>query len=129
MNLNATQAAIRTGHSASTAGHIGYENLRKPEIQAAIAMAQAEPIARVHLTQNDVIAGLHREANLIGEGSSHSARVTAWQALGKHLGMFTSKFDVKVAHGLAARLEAVRKRAKDLRGSTDFAESWHRSEA
>lgn len=33
---NATDAAIRAGYSAKTAGSIGAENLTKPEIQAAI---------------------------------------------------------------------------------------------
>ena len=33
---NATQAAIRAGYSEATAASIGYENLRKPEIRAAV---------------------------------------------------------------------------------------------
>ena len=34
VDLNATQAAVRAGYSEKTAGAIGFENLRKPEIQA-----------------------------------------------------------------------------------------------
>ncbi len=36
-DFNATQAAIRAGYSKNTAYHIGYENLKKPQIQTAIA--------------------------------------------------------------------------------------------
>lgn len=36
-DLNATQSAIRAGYSENTAGSIGFENLRKPEIQSRIA--------------------------------------------------------------------------------------------
>lgn len=36
VDLNATQAAIRSGYSQKTAGFIGHENLRKPIIQQAI---------------------------------------------------------------------------------------------
>lgn len=36
VDLNATQAAIRAGYSAKTAGQIGHELLKKPEVQAAI---------------------------------------------------------------------------------------------
>ena len=36
IDLNATQAAIRAGYSAKTAGSYGNENLQKPEIQQAI---------------------------------------------------------------------------------------------
>ena len=34
IDLNATQAAIRAGYSPATAGAIGSENLKKPEIRA-----------------------------------------------------------------------------------------------
>jgi len=34
IDLNATQAAIRAGYSPATAGSIGSENLKKPEIRA-----------------------------------------------------------------------------------------------
>ena len=42
VDLNATQAAIRAGYSAKTAGSVGAENLSKPEIAAAIAEAQSD---------------------------------------------------------------------------------------
>ena len=38
-----------------------------------------------------VINGLYAEANFHGEGSSHSARVSAWEKLAKHLGMFVDR--------------------------------------
>lgn len=39
---NATQAAIRAGYSKKTAGSIGNENLKKPEIQRFLEKYQAE---------------------------------------------------------------------------------------
>lgn len=42
IDLNATQAAIRAGYSETTAGSIGHENLKKPEIQNSIAEAKAK---------------------------------------------------------------------------------------
>lgn len=52
--FNATQAAITAGYSENTAYSIGHENLRKPEIKAAInavfdeyAMSAAEVLARL----------------------------------------------------------------------------------
>ena len=44
-DLNATQAAIRTGYSPKTAKSIGSENLTKPAIAEAIARQQ-EALAR-----------------------------------------------------------------------------------
>ena len=42
VDLNATQAAIRAGYSENCASEIGYENLRKPHIAAAIDSAFVE---------------------------------------------------------------------------------------
>ena len=94
VDLNATQAAIRAGYSEKTAGRTAHENLKKPEIAQAIQEAQAERAERLEVTQDDVVRGLHKEATLEGEGSSHSARVAAWAHLGKHLGMFTEKVEL-----------------------------------
>ena len=50
IDLNATQAAIRSGYSAKSARQIGAENLSKPYIAAAIAEAQAERARRTEIT-------------------------------------------------------------------------------
>ncbi|MCA9467070.1 MAG: terminase small subunit, partial [Nitrospira sp.] len=41
VDLNATQAAIRAGYEPRSAYSIGQENLKKPEIQAAIEERKA----------------------------------------------------------------------------------------
>lgn len=55
IDLNATQAAIRAGYSADTARSIGFENLTKPDIQEAIAEAQAARAERTQITQDMVL--------------------------------------------------------------------------
>ena len=62
VDLNATQAAIRAGYSPESAANIGYENLRKPEIEAAIAAAVAERSKRVEVTADEVLRELKRIA-------------------------------------------------------------------
>ena len=93
VDLNATQAARRAGYSERTAAAIGAENLRKPQIAAAIEQAQGARSERARVTQDMVLKGLLGEATYHGEGASHSARVTAWSTLGKHLGMFSDRVD------------------------------------
>jgi phage terminase small subunit len=56
VDLNATQAAIRAGYSPRTAEKIGSENIRKPEIAAAIGAAQAERAQRTAITADRVLA-------------------------------------------------------------------------
>ncbi len=91
IDLNATQAAIRAGYSANNADKIGPELLGKTRVAEAIQEAQAKRSERIAISQDDVVRGLHGEAIDKGEGSSHAARVSAWVALGKHLGMFVDR--------------------------------------
>ncbi len=58
IDLNATQAAIRAGYSEHTAAEIGSENLKKPQIAAAIQAALEERADRTQVTQDRVIAEL-----------------------------------------------------------------------
>ncbi len=55
VDLNATAAAIRAGYSKKTAEAIGYENLRKPQIESAINKARQEQQKRTEITQDMVI--------------------------------------------------------------------------
>lgn len=55
VDFNATQAAIRAGYSEETAGVIGYENLKKPYIQAEIRKRQADTAAALSITRDAVL--------------------------------------------------------------------------
>lgn len=61
-DLNATQAAIRAGYSKKTAGATGHENLRKPEIAAAVEAANNERSRRTGITADMVIQELAKLA-------------------------------------------------------------------
>lgn len=62
IDLNATQAAIRAGYSPETAGSIGGENLKKPEISSAISKAMAERSKRTGINQDRVLRELAKIA-------------------------------------------------------------------
>ena len=64
VDLNATQAAIRAGYSPKTAFSIGAENLKKPQIQAALDAAAKARTARTEITQDRVLKELGRLAFL-----------------------------------------------------------------
>lgn len=96
IDLNATQAAIRAGYSEKTARSQGQRLLTNVDIARVIKKAQSAISERNLVTQDDVIRGLLTEAEWMGEGSSHSARVSAWEKLGKHLGMFKEQHEVTV---------------------------------
>lgn len=55
VDLNATQAAIRAGYSSHRTGVIGHENLKKPEIAAAISERMKAREERTEITQDMVL--------------------------------------------------------------------------
>ncbi len=62
IDLNATQAAIRAGYSERTAEKIGSENLRKPEVAAAIEMARSNRSKETKIDAAWVLTRLSEEA-------------------------------------------------------------------
>lgn len=62
IDLNATQAAIRAGYSEESAGSIGHENLKKPEIAERLEKRMAAREARTEVTQDRVVQELARVA-------------------------------------------------------------------
>lgn len=66
IDLNATQAAIRAGYSKKTAGSIGQENLKKPEIAAEIKRRQDAQVKRTEITQDFVLTELMKIAKANG---------------------------------------------------------------
>ena len=93
IDLNATQAAIRAGYSEKTAEQLGYQLLQKTSVLKAIEEAKNQVSKRTELTVDMVVNGLLKEAQDYAEGSTQSARVSAWAHLGKHLGMFKDKIE------------------------------------
>ena len=88
VDLNASAAAKRAGYADPAYGRRLYT---KVHVKKAIAKRRAQRQQRTEVTQDMVIEGLLKEARRDGEDSSHGARVGAWKALGKHLGLFVEQ--------------------------------------
>lgn len=55
LNPNATEAAIKAGYSEKTASEMGYENLNKPQIKAAIKELLDKDLTKVGMTRERVM--------------------------------------------------------------------------
>ena len=88
VDLNATAAAERAGYSDP---NYGRQLITHPNVKKHLAKRRAQRQQRTEVTQDMVIEGLLKEARRDGEDSSHGARVGAWKALGKHLGLFVEQ--------------------------------------
>lgn len=109
VDMNATQASIRSGYSEKTAKQIGTENLAKPAIMDKLAKLKAELSAKTLVDAEYVVKGLlevHRrcmqeEAVVDSDGPTgeykfeHSGANRSLELLGKHIGMFATKLDVR----------------------------------
>jgi phage terminase small subunit len=109
IDLNATQAAIRAGYSEKTAFVIGWENLKKPYIQAFISEERKKLTNKLELSQEWVLTRFKEisdrcmtaepvmvrdtNGNLIESGEwefdSNGANKST-EMIGKHLGFFES---------------------------------------
>lgn len=58
IDLNATQASIRSGYSKDSAKEIGYENLTKPHIQRYVQELKVQRSEKVEVTANEVLRRL-----------------------------------------------------------------------
>ncbi|WAW11236.1 terminase small subunit [Oxalobacter vibrioformis] len=125
IDLNATQAAIRAGYSEKTAGQIGEENLKKPEIANEIQRRTIERMKRTELSQDEVIEKLRDLVDICmgkkpikvmtivknaREGTATSVEVEgamfepaaanrALELLGRHMRMFIDKVDLTSSDG------------------------------
>jgi phage terminase small subunit len=111
IDLNATKAAERAGYSPKTAPVQGSRLLKNAKVRAAVGEAQEQRSARTEVTQDWVLERLRenvdramqaeavkdREGNETGEYTYQGAVANgALQLLGKHLGMFVDRSEVKV---------------------------------
>lgn len=115
VDLNATQAAIRAGYSAKTAASIGEENLRKPEIKAAIEAAMAERAKRTEVTADRVVQELAKI------GFSDIRRLVQWEnvVLDSDAGGQVEEEQEDQAHGGALK-RARKVTLVQLRGSDEI---------
>lgn len=104
VDLNATQAATRAGYSKATANEQGARLLANASVKEAIAKAQQKRASKVELTAETVIEGLMKEACADDGPTCKTARVKAWELLGKHLGMLTDKSKVEVSGDVSGYL-------------------------
>ncbi|MNO93117.1 Terminase small subunit [compost metagenome] len=102
-DLNATQAALRAGYSDKTAGSVGHENLKKPEIAAEIEKRQEKIGEDNGITVEWILGEMkdtYRQAKEIGELSAANKSL---EMLGRYKGMFNDK--IKVDATVTKKLE------------------------
>lgn len=93
IDLNATQAAIRSGYSPKTARAIGCENLAKPDIADAIAAAQEARSKRTLITADQVLRDLQDWGAEAKQAGDFGPAIRSRHLLGQHFKLFTEKHE------------------------------------
>jgi len=91
IDRNATQAAIRAGYSEKTAGQIGNENLKKPEIAEAINAGEEKHAERCAVTVEGLTTELDDALLCAKQGNNATAMVSAVMAKAKLHGLLVDK--------------------------------------
>ena len=85
IDLNATQAAIRTGYSKKTAKEQASRLLTNVNVSEYIAELQSEVRNRTEITVDFVINGIK---DIAVDGEHENNRLKAFDMLGRHLGIY-----------------------------------------
>ena len=126
IDLNATQAAIRSGYSKKTAYSIGVENLKKPELKKYIDERMAAKEKTLIADQDEVLRYLTSvlrgesqsteivvegvgdgcsEARTIQKEPSEKDRLKAAELLGKRYGLYTDRVETEVDMDLNIKID------------------------
>jgi len=90
-NFNELEAFQAAKYSSANPKAYAAEVLKRDRVQKAITEKVEEKVKMHGISESSVIAGLLREAQNMGKGSTQTARINAWVWLGKHIGMFNEK--------------------------------------
>lgn len=85
---SSSEAARLAGYSQKTAGQMGYENLKKPEVIDAIRELQAGYAAQLQITKDDLIAGLLSAIQLGRDQQNPAAMIAGLVQIAKLCGFY-----------------------------------------
>jgi phage terminase small subunit len=91
LDHNGSEAAIRAGYAPKTARSTASRLLTKDNIRQALAVREQSTAEQLDLTHQFVLKGL---MDIAREGKTESARVRAYELLGKHQGMFIDRVEL-----------------------------------
>lgn len=125
VDLNATQAAIRSGYSKKTAAEAGYELLRIPHIADAIAKAKADRAERTGITADAVVQELSKlgMANMLDyiETTEDGAARVDLSAITRDQAAAIQEVQVEIyVEGNGDEAERVKFKLADKRGALDL---------
>lgn len=94
LDFNGTQACIRAGYSANTAYAKANALLKEQEVKDYLNQLLRERRSSLGITTAEIVSGLKQIAMLAERDSD---KIKAFELLGKYLGIWTDKKEIKVS--------------------------------
>ena len=117
IDLNATQAAIRAGYSAKTAGRVAGQVMQKPAVQRALRKAMNERSEKTEITAEYVLKTIKDTIEKSKTENLYDPKsvLKGCELLGRHLGLFNDKLTVGVSvqDVMAAFPEPIQKQIRE----------------
>lgn len=112
VDKNGTQAAIRAGYSATSAGRHSFDMLKRPVIKAALARELKAQAARTLIKADKVLLDIQHFGDKALSAGEYSTALRSRELLAKHYKLLTDRLEVKDTTPRADRLRAARERRK-----------------
>ena len=116
-DFNATQAAIRAGYSANSAGVIAHRLLKNPRVAREIEKRRGEIDEKTDVEVGEIVAALRGMA-FGGKPATNSEQLKALDLLGRYKAMFTDRLrteDIKTPELSEADIQEARQVATELK--------------
>ena len=105
VDLNATQAVIRTGYKTKYPNRIAFQLMENPAIRIAIDGLRAERTKNSDVTKDFVLRGIQKAIRLAEESNNLNALLRGHELLARHLGMFVERTEISGPDGNAIKME------------------------
>ncbi len=109
---NGSEAARRAGYSERTAHQIAYENLRKPDVQAAIQALQQAQADELELTRQDVLKAILGAIEAAQEAGKPAITISGWKEVSRLCGFYSP--EVTRTEPLSPQAELIKHKIESL---------------
>lgn len=116
IDKSATQAAIRAGYSARSAGQTGHELLSRPFVKAALAKELKAQAERTLITADKVLLDIQKIGEKALSAREFSVALRSRELLGKHYRVFAERVEHSGPNGGPMEFTEVRRTIVDPKG-------------
>lgn len=105
VDLNATQAVMRSGYKTKYPNRIAFQLMENPAVRIAIDGLRAERSKGTDVTKDFVLRGIQKAIRMAEESENLNALLRGHELLARHLGMFIERTEISGPDGEAIKME------------------------